>query len=78
MNQLLKIFEEKGLRRLEKYVVDVISWGDPEKIAEGDECYPELQPDDVKEKILEIISVLANSKDFLKVDYDQDFFGNIR
>lgn len=71
--QLLNLFEEKALKRLEKYVVDVISWGDPRRIKDTDDYLPELQPENVKGEIIEIISSLVNSNEYLDVDYDKDF-----
>jgi signal transduction histidine kinase len=68
---LKDFFYEKVLRRFEKYVVEVIKWGDP---INGDEGQSSLSPDDVKSEIFDIISNLTNSKEFLEIDYDKDFF----
>lgn len=71
---LKDFFFEKVIRRFERYVVDVIKWGDPYKINEDDEeRKPPLSPDDVKKEILDIISNLTNSKEILDVEYDNDF-----
>lgn len=71
---LKDFFFEKVIRRFERYVVDVIKWGDPYKINEEDEeRKPPLSPDDVKKEILDIISNLTNSKEILDVEYDNDF-----
>ncbi len=70
---LVNLFEEKALKRLEKYVVQVIAWGDPRENKETKEVLPILQPEDVKGEITEIISNLANSKVFVSIDYDKDF-----
>ncbi|MFM9838172.1 MAG: ATP-binding protein [Cyclobacteriaceae bacterium] len=71
-------FFEKVLRRFEKYVVDVIKWGDPYKENENDtERKPAKNVDDVKTDIFEIISNLTNSKEILEVEYDKDFLNII-
>jgi len=69
--RLITFFYEKALKRLEKYVVEVISWGDIRKTEDNE--LPALIPEDVREKILEVISTLVNSKEFLSVNYDKDF-----
>ena len=71
---LKDFFFDKVLRRFERYVVDVIKWGDPYTEKDGDqEKKAALSPNDVKKEILEIISNLTNSKEILDVDYDKDF-----
>lgn len=73
-NELVALFYEKALRRLEKYVVDIIKWGDPYRINPNDETLqPELTPEDVKTQIIEIIANLTKSKEIIDVKYDKDF-----
>lgn len=73
-NQLVEFFYDKALRRLETYTVDVIKWGDDKFDKEtGELIQPELTPDDVKDKILDIISNLTKAKDVIDVQYNQNF-----
>ncbi len=72
-NQLLELFYEKALKRLEKYVVDVIKWGDERTDKETGEVNPELNPDDVKSEILDIIANLTKTKDIINAEYDENF-----
>lgn len=71
--ELLDMFYEKALRRLERYVVDVIKWGDDQENKETGEKISALQPEDVKEQILSIITNLTRSNDIIDVYYDADF-----
>ena len=72
---LMSLFLEKSLRRLERYVVDIIKWGEPYKINKIDtELQEALSPEDVREKILKTINSLTRSKDIISVEYDRDFF----
>ena len=71
---LKEYFYKKALHRLEKYVVDVIKWGDQYKLDKDDKEYqPPKNPEDVKDEILEIISSLSKSGDLIDVEYDEDF-----
>lgn len=71
---LIIFFEKYVLKRLENYVVNIISWGDPEidKVTK-EVVRPELWAKDVKVQILELISGYINSKDILEIQYDKDF-----
>lgn len=71
--QLIDFFYDKVLRRLERYVVDVIKWGDVRTNKETGEVAPELNPEDVKAEILEIISNLTKTNDIIDVGYDSSF-----
>lgn len=72
--KLKDFFFEKALRRLEKYVIDTIKWGDPYIGSEGsDERLSALNPEDVKKEVFEIISRLSKSKDIIELDYDKNF-----
>jgi signal transduction histidine kinase len=67
--QLEDFFKERALRRLERYVVDAIKWGDPDREFNT----PALEPKDVKKEIFEIISKLTSSKEVVDVEYDPAF-----
>lgn len=71
--QLLEMFREKALKRLERYVVDIIKWGDERVDKETGEMKPELNPDDVKSEILDVIAGLTKTKDILHAEYDVNF-----
>lgn len=71
--ELLNMFYEKALRRLERYVVDVIKWGDDQENKETGETISALQPEDVKEQIINIITNLTRSNEIIDVRYDADF-----
>lgn len=66
-HELLEFFYDYALKRLEKYAVDVIKWGNPPKGSED-----EVLPGDVKAQILEVINKLTGSEDVLGVEYDKD------
>ena len=71
---LKSLFWDKALRRLEKYVVDVIQWGaEIEDPATGERR--EIRPSDVKEDILKVIAGLTSSKDVINIDFDSKSFG---
>lgn len=70
---LLDFFYDYGLKRLEKYVVDVIKWGDEQKIAGLGDVTPAINPEDVKKEITEIIVGLTNTKGVISLEYDKDF-----
>lgn len=72
--QLVDMFYDKALRRLETYTVDTIKWGDERFDKEtGELIQPELRPDDVKDKIIEIIANLTKTKDVIDIQYNKDF-----
>lgn len=72
-DQLLLYFYEKALRRLERYVVGVIKWGDliPDKGSGA--TSPALNPSDVKTEIREIIANLTNMDSIVYLNYDENF-----
>lgn len=73
-NQLVEFFYDKALRRLETYTVGIIKWGDEKFDKEtGEIIQPELKPEDVKDKILDIISNLTKAKEVIDVQYNQAF-----
>jgi hypothetical protein len=72
--QLVDFFYEYALKRLEKYVVEVIRWGEPYKINKDDEEFqPALNPSDVKEDIIGIVKTLSRSSNLLEVEYNDNF-----
>jgi signal transduction histidine kinase len=66
-HELLDFFRDFALKRLEKYAVDVIKWGNP---PEGSD--EEVRPGDVKSQILEVINRLTGSEGVLDIEYDPD------
>lgn len=72
-NQLVDFFYDKALKRLEKYVVDIIKFGDERVNKDTGEVRPELNPEDVKSEILDIISNLTKAKEIIDIEYDKDF-----
>ena len=72
-HNLLEFFNNKALKRLEKYAVDIIKWGDDFKDKETGVVSPALTPSDVKAEILEVIANLTNPKSIVGVEYDNNF-----
>lgn len=70
---LVDFFFEKALRRLEKYVVDLIKWGEPLK-NDG----KEIKPSDIRNEILSLISNIAKNEEVIDLDYDKNFLNVIR
>lgn len=64
---LTTFFKEFALKRLERYVIDIIKWGNPLKGSDA-----ELQPKEVKAQIVEVINKLTGSNDVLDIEYDSD------
>lgn len=73
---LEKAFYDRSLKRLEKYIVEIVKWGEPIK-ENGVIVRGALNPSDVKEEILKIIKKLSKAKDFVEIEYDDDFFNII-
>ena len=72
-DQLVEFFYDKALRRLESYTIGIIKWGDEKFDKEtGEIIQPELKPEDVKDKILDIIANLTKAKDVIEDQYNQD------
>lgn len=72
-DELISFFYDKAIKRLENYVFNIIKWGDPIINKETGEKQPALNPEDVKEEILEAIRKLSKSKELLSVNYDENF-----
>lgn len=70
--ELSSFFTDFALKRLEKYAVDVIKWGD-EKLDKATGSLKPIEPDDVRTEILEIILRLTKSRDYIDVGYDDKF-----
>lgn len=68
---LADLFIEKVLKVLEKYVVNLINWGEP---LQSD---PEhiIYPDEIGDQIIAQFITNANSKDIVSIDYNQDILG---
>lgn len=72
--QLYNFFYDKALKRLEAYTIGIIKWGDEKFSKEtGELIQPELKPEDVKDKIFDIITSLTRAKDVLDISYNSDF-----
>ena len=72
--QLYNFFYDKALKRLEAYTIGIIKWGDEKFNKEtGELIQPELKPEDVKDKIFDIITSLTRAKDVLDISYNSDF-----
>lgn len=65
---LSKLFLEKVLKVLEKYVITIISWGEPLK---SDPAHT-INPCEVGEKIISQFVSNANPSDIINVDYNPD------
>lgn len=72
-------FTRRVLRTLEKYVVDVINWGDPEKWEFEQGVEQGLLPKDVAGKILEQFAGYSNTKrnDLISFEYNKDIIEKI-
>ena len=72
-DDLIYFFFEKALRRLEKYVVDLIKWGDPLNELGG----KVLNPDDIKKDIIFLIANIAKDTEVISLEYDRKFLNII-
>ena len=73
-DHLIDFFLEKGLKRLEKYSVDLIKWGEPQERLDG----KEIQPSDIKAEILSLISDIGKDNDIIDLDYDKNFLNVLK
>lgn len=73
-SNLIDLFYDKALKRLETYTVDIIKWGDEryDKVT-GELIQPEIHPDDVQSEIIGIISNLTKAKNIIGIEYDDNF-----
>lgn len=67
VEMLSKFFLDKVLKVLEKYVVNVISWGEPLK----DDPYHIIRPDEVGEQILSQFINNVNLNNIISIDYNR-------
>jgi signal transduction histidine kinase len=74
--QLQKFFV-RTIRRLEKYVVEVSSWGTLD-ITDETKNGRNLTPEDTKNQIENFISTLTSSKNILEVEYDSGFLEKVK
>ena len=72
-DELSAFFYDKALKRLEKYVVDVIRWGEPREDSQTGKEQPALNPEDVKTEILGIIANLTRTSNLIHVEYNKNF-----
>ena len=68
-DNLIDFFFDKGLKRLEKYVVDLIKWGEPLSSLDG----KDIQPNDIKVEILSLISNIGKDENIIELDFDKNF-----
>lgn len=65
---LTELFVEKALKVLEKYVVNLIGWGEPLK---SDPTHT-IVPDEIGEQIISQFITNIDSKDIISIDYNPD------
>ena len=66
-DNLIELFFEKSLKRLEKYVVDLIKWGNPDENLQG----KEIQPEDIRRDIIDMIANFSKDEGVLDIVYDK-------
>lgn len=71
--QLSQFFLENALKVLEKYVVDTIKWGEPDK----EQKKPALEPEDVTDNVINQISKIASKNKLLNVNYNPEILKKI-
>lgn len=74
-DQLCKFFTDFALKRLEKYAVEVVKWGE---LTVDVNALSSTETLEISNKILSIISNLANSDNVIRVDYDEDFLSILK
>ena len=74
VEMLGNFFIEKVLKVLEKYVVNLINWGEPLR-SEPDHT---ISPDEIGEQILSQFITNTNSRDIVSVDYNPKLLLNIK
>lgn len=68
VEMLAELFIEKALKVLEKYVVQLINWGEPLKSSNNHV----ITPDEIGDKIVSQFITNINSEDILTVDYNPE------
>lgn len=72
--QLEDLLKTKALVRLENYTINTIKWGNDVFDKEtGELIQSELQPEDVKTQIVDIITSLTKAKDVIDITYNDNF-----
>lgn len=74
VEMLTTFFLEKVLKVLEKYVVNIISWGEPLK---SDPSHV-IEPNEVGEQIISQFISSANPKDIISIDYNHELLQSTR
>lgn len=77
VNKFYDFFTRRVLRTLEKYVVDVIDWGDPGKKDYEQGVEQGLLPRDVGDKILEQFAGYSSAKrkELISFEYNKSLIG---
>lgn len=71
--ELEMFFKDNVIKVLEKYVVDIIKWGEPYKLNKEDiEKQDALNPEDVTINLIGQIADIAGKKDLLDIDYNPE------
>lgn len=73
--QLCAFFTELCLKRLERYAVDVVKWGE---LTIDVDALSSAEKLEVGNKILRVISNLANSDNVIRVNYDENFLSVLK
>lgn len=68
---LANLFIEKALKVLEKYVVNLINWGEPLK----SDLQHTIYPDEIGDEIIAQFIANANTKDIVSINYNEDILG---
>ncbi|MNB74632.1 sensory histidine kinase DcuS [compost metagenome] len=72
----LEDFFISTIKKLEKYIVETIEWGNISLIDDDEEGY--LDPEQALMKLEGVIRKLSNSKDLLSLDYDENLLSTLR
>lgn len=74
-DQLCEFFTDFALKRLEKYAVNVVNWGE---LTIDVNALSSTETLEVSNQILSIISNLSNSDNVISVHYDEDFLSVLK
>ena len=72
VNMLSEFFLEKALKVLEKYVVNVISWGEPLKDQSKNIISPAIQPSDIGEEVIAQFFKRVSKDNIIEYVYNQE------
>ena len=70
VDELINLFIEKVLKVLERYVVNLINWGEPLKSNPNHI----ISPEEIGEKIVSQLLIGVDYKDIINIDYNPDIF----